>query len=69
MKLGILEIVGLFLVVVGCGAIVAAASMWSIALAVLVAGLFLVLGGVLVAYAAAVSAQAAGQGRPGGEPR
>jgi membrane protein implicated in regulation of membrane protease activity len=51
---GIAEIVGLFLVIVGCGTIVAAASLVSTALAVLAAGLFLVLGGALAVYAAAV---------------
>lgn len=54
MNAGIAEILGMFLVVVGCGTIVAAASLISLALAVLTAGLFLVLGGVLVVYVAAV---------------
>ena len=54
MNHGIAEILGLFLVVVGCGTIVAAASLVSVALAVLAAGLFLVLGGVLAVYVAAV---------------
>lgn len=54
MNAGIAEILGLFLVVIGCGTIVAAASLVSTALAVLAAGLFLMLGGVLVVYVAAV---------------
>lgn len=68
MNAGIAEILGLFLVVVGCGVIVGAASLVSTALAVLAAGLFLVLGGILVAYVAVVmerNAKAAPQ-RPGG---
>lgn len=52
MKYGILEIIGLFVVVVGCGTIVGAASLVSIALAVLVAGVFLVLLGLVGVYAA-----------------
>lgn len=54
MNAGIAEILGLFLVIVGCGTIVAAASLVATALAVLAAGLFLVLGGVLAVYVAAV---------------
>lgn len=57
MNAGIAEILGLFLVVIGCGTIVAAASLISTALAVLAAGCFLVLGGVLVVYVAAVMAR------------
>lgn len=53
MQHGLVEIVGLFLVVVGCGAIVGAAALISTALAVLAAGAFLVLGGVVVVYVAA----------------
>lgn len=53
MKFGILEIIGLFLVVVGCGTVVGAASLVSLALAVLAAGVFLVLGGIMVVYVAA----------------
>lgn len=52
MHAGIAEILGLFLVTVGCGTIVAAASLVSTALAVLTAGLFIVLAGVLVIYVA-----------------
>ena len=54
MNAGIAEILGLFLVIIGCGTVVAAASMISVALAVLTAGSLLVLGGVLVVYVAAV---------------
>lgn len=54
MNAGIAEILGMFLVVIGCGTVVAAASMISVALAVLTAGALLVLGGVLVVYVAAV---------------
>lgn len=53
MKFGILEIVGLFLIVIGCGSVVGAASLVSIALAVLTAGVFLMFAGVLVVYVAA----------------
>lgn len=53
MDAGFAEIVGLFLVVVGCCAIVGAASLISLALAVLTAGVFLVLAGTLTVYVAA----------------
>jgi hypothetical protein len=49
---GVVEIVGLFLVIVGCGTIVAAAAMVSTALAVLTAGGFIVLAGVLAVFVA-----------------
>lgn len=52
MQHGILEILGLFLVVVGAGAIVGAAALISTALAVLAAGAFLMLGGLLTVYVA-----------------
>lgn len=52
MNAGILEIVGLFLAVVGCAALVAAAALVSTALAVAVAGAFTVLGGVIAVYVA-----------------
>lgn len=60
MKFGILEIVGIFLALVGCGAVVASASMVSTALAVLTAGTFLILFGVIAVYVA-VSLDAAAQ--------
>lgn len=50
---GIAEILGLFLVIIGVGCCVAAASLVSTALAVLVCGVFLLLAGVLVVYVAA----------------
>lgn len=53
MHAGIVEIVGLFLVVTGCGVIVGAAALVSVALAVLAAGAFLVLAGVIAVYVAA----------------
>lgn len=53
MKFGIVEIVGLFLIVCGCGLVVGAASLVSTALAVLAAGAFTILGGVLAVYVAA----------------
>lgn len=68
MNTGIAEILGLFLIVIGCGTIVAAASLVSTALAVLAAGCFLLLGGVLVAYVATVlerNAKAAAPPRAG----
>jgi membrane protein implicated in regulation of membrane protease activity len=52
MQTGIAEIVGIFLLVVGCGAVVGAAALVSTALAVLAAGVFLILGGVLAVYIA-----------------
>lgn len=51
-KTGITEIVGIFLLIVGCGAVVGAAALVSTALAVLAAGVFLILGGVLAVYIA-----------------
>lgn len=51
---GIVELLGAFLVVIGLGTIVAAASLVSTALAVLAAGVFLVGAGSVAAYAAAV---------------
>ena len=58
MTTGIAEILGLFLVIIGAGCIVAAASLVSVALAVLAAGSFLVLAGVLVVYVASVTDRA-----------
>lgn len=67
MRYGIAELVGLFLVVVGCGVIVGAAALVSVALAVLAAGVFLVLAGILAVYVASAletKAKAAVEGRP-----
>lgn len=50
MRFGLFEILGVFLTVVGCGTIVAAASFVSVALAVLAAGVFLVVAGIVVVY-------------------
>lgn len=52
MTAGIIEIVGAFLVLVGLCTIVAAAAMVSVALAVLVAGAFIALLGVVALYVA-----------------
>ena len=52
MKFGILEIVGLFVIVAGCGLMVGAAALVSTALAVLVSGFFLLLFGVVCVYVA-----------------
>lgn len=66
MNAGIAEILGIFLIVVGCGVVVGAASLISVALAVLTAGVLIVLGGVLVVYVAAVTdrTRKAAAGRP-----
>lgn len=53
MNAGLLEIVGLFLVVVGCGFVVGAAALISLPLAVLAAGVFVILGGIVAVYVAA----------------
>lgn len=68
MRNGIIEIVGLFLVVVGCGAITAAAAMVSVALGVLAAGAFTVLAGALAVYVANVSETAALRARGTDQP-
>lgn len=52
MRNGILEILGLFLAVVGCITLVGAAALVSVALAVLTAGAFILLAGILLVYAA-----------------
>lgn len=56
MRNGILEIVGIFVVLAGCSTLVAAAALVSTALAVAVAGSFLVLAGVLTVYVANATA-------------
>lgn len=52
MQSGIIEIVGLFVIVVGCGFVVGAATLVSTVLAVLAVGLFLILAGVIAVYVA-----------------
>lgn len=59
MTAGIVEIVSIFLVVVGCGTIVGAASLISVALAVLAAGVFLLAFGVVGLYVAVTLERAA----------
>jgi hypothetical protein len=66
---GIAEIVGLFLVVTGCCTIVGAAALVSVALAVLAAGAFLILAGVVVTYVAVTLDRAKKPVPPGGERR
>lgn len=64
MQSGIIEIVGLFIVVVGCGFVVGAAALVSTVLAVLAVGLFLVLAGVIAVYVAtALEKKAKADGR------
>jgi hypothetical protein len=53
MKFGILEIVGLFVIVCGVAGLVGAASLVSAALAVALAAAFAILAGVLLVYVAA----------------
>ena len=67
MQNGLIEIVGAFVILVGFGAIVAAASLVSTALAVLTAGVFLVLIGIVACYGAATLSRAA-KTRPGERP-
>lgn len=68
MKFGILEILGLFLVVLGGGSGIAAAAMVSVALAVLVTAVLLVFGGVTLVYVATVLSKAeATPAKPGGD--
>lgn len=55
MTRNIAELVGLFLVIIGCGCVVGAASMISIALAVLAAGVFLLFAGTVTVYVANAS--------------
>lgn len=58
MRNGIIEIIGAALIVAGCAGLVAAASMVSIALAVTVAGFFVLVAGVVAVYVAALLDQA-----------
>lgn len=53
MRAGIIEIVGLFLIVAGAGGVIGAAAMVSVPLAVLVSGAFILLGGIVAVYVAA----------------
>lgn len=64
MKFQIIEILGLFLLVVGAGTVVAAAAMVAVALGVLVAGAFLLLGGGLTVYVAASLERATSEVKP-----
>ncbi len=50
MTADLVEIVGLFLVVVGCGVVVGAAALVSVPLAILAAGAFVTLGGIIAVY-------------------
>lgn len=52
----IAELIGFILTVVGCFGLVAAAAMVSVALAVLVAALLLVIGGIVTVYVASLVA-------------
>lgn len=52
MRAGVIEIVGLFVIIAGCCTLVGAAALVSTALAVAVAGAFLLLAGVLAVYVA-----------------
>lgn len=52
MRAGIIEIVGLFLVIVGMCGVVGAASMVSIPLAVVAASAFILLGGIIAVFVA-----------------
>jgi hypothetical protein len=63
-KFGILEIVGIFVTLVGCGTVVASASMVSTALAVLTAGTFLILFGIIAVYVAVTLEAAAKAAAP-----
>lgn len=63
MRAGLIEIVGLFLVVVGCAGLVGAASLVSTPLAVATAAAFILLGGIIAVYVAAQLAQADKAGR------
>lgn len=69
MRSGILEIVGMFLVIAGACFLVAASARVSTTLALAVAGGFIMLAGALTAYVAAVLGEQ-GKARPArGEPR
>lgn len=59
MRFGLFEILGVFLAVVGCGTVVAAASFVSVGLAVLAAGCFLLAGGFVIVYVASALESAA----------
>lgn len=51
---GLVELLGALTIVVGAGVVTAAAMMVSVALGVLVAGVFLIIGGVVAVYVASV---------------
>ena len=67
MRFGILELIGLFLVVVGAGAVVAAAAMVSPALGALASGIFLLFFGALTVYVATALEKATAP-KPGERP-
>lgn len=70
MRSGILEIVGVFLVVVGACGLVGAAALVSIALAVAAGAVFVLLGGVIAIYVAVMlEQQTRATPPPRGEPR
>lgn len=74
MRSGILEIVGIFLVVVGACGLMGAAAMVSVALAVAAGAVFVLLAGVIAIYVAVTleqqaTAARAAQGPVRGEPR
>lgn len=58
MASGLVELLGIFLVVIGACALLGAAALVSVPLATLADGVFLVLFGMLVVYAANASARA-----------
>jgi membrane protein implicated in regulation of membrane protease activity len=68
-RFGIIELVGLFAIVVGMAMIVGAAALVSLPLAWLVAGAFTLIGGTLAVYTAAALERAERTGsRPAGVP-
>lgn len=61
----LVELLGVLVLVLGAGFIVAAAALVSVALACLAAGVFLIVGGIVAVYAAAVlDAKPAQTGQP-----
>lgn len=67
MKFEIAEFVGLFIVVIGCGLLIGAAALVSVALAVLVSGVLSIFAGILVVYAANLLKAKAPKRAPAGE--
>lgn len=68
MKFGLVEILGVFVLIVGCGTIVGAAALISTPLAVLAAGIFLVAFGAVAVYVAAALESAKPPAKPGERP-